>query len=82
MTTVSREEKLILQMKNIEAIVSNPSLTSEQKVYQVTSVMSYLNALVNSMIEKDREAAGDSYLINLINSTFVEFNQKEGDEWA
>lgn len=79
MTTVSREEKLIAQMKNIEAIVANKELSAEQKVYEVTSVMSYLNALVNHIMEPYREEAGDSYLVNLANSTFVEFNQKEDD---
>ena len=77
MTVVSREEKLIAQMKNVEAIVSNKELSAEDKVYQVTQVMSYLNALVNNIIEPYREEAGNSTLVELANSTFVEFNQKD-----
>lgn len=81
MTVVSREEKLILQMKNIEAIVTNNELPAEQKVYQVTSVMSYLNELVNSIIEPYRQEAGESFIVNLANDNFVEFVQKEDDSF-
>jgi hypothetical protein len=78
MNFVTREEKLILQMKNIEAIVSNDDLSAENKVYQVTMVMSYLNELVNNIIEPLREEAGNTELIKLANDTFVEF--KEGKQ--
>lgn len=73
MKIVSREEKLILQMKNIEKVVSNETLSAEQKVYHVTVQMSYLNALVNSIIEPFREEAGNSDLIQLANDTFEAF---------
>jgi hypothetical protein len=85
MQTVSREEKLILQMKNIEAMVSDPNLSAEQRVFMVTQQMSYLNQLVNALIEPFREETGDSELVKLANSTFQHFiDPKEGvygDSW-
>lgn len=73
MMMATREEKLIMQMKNIEAIVSNNETTAEQKVFLVTQQMSYLNGLVNAIIEPYRQEAGDSMLVNMVNDTFLEF---------
>ena len=79
MQTVSREEKLIQQMKNIEVMLTDPKLTAEQRVFMVTQQMSYLNELVNGFLQRFRNEAGDnSPLIELANSTFVEFIDKEG----
>jgi uncharacterized protein YpmS len=76
-TMVTREEKLILQMKNIEAMVTSKEMTAEQKVFAVTQQMSYLNELVNSIIAPFREEAGNSYLIQLANDTFVNFIEEK-----
>lgn len=73
MEMVTREEKLILQMKNIEAIITDESLSAETKVYSVIQVMSYLNMLVKGLIQPLREEAGDTDLIKMIESTFTEF---------
>lgn len=76
MAIVTRKEKLIMQMENIEAMVTDPKSSAEQKVFMVTQQMSYLNELVNSIIEPFREEAGKSSLIELAESTFVEFVEK------
>lgn len=74
---VSREEKLILQMKNIEAIYTNNELSAENKVYQITSVMSYLNEIVNSLIEPLREESKGSFIVQMANDNFIEFVEKD-----
>jgi len=76
MKNVTRKEKLVAQMENVEMILSNGELTSEQKVFMITQQMSYLNSLVNSMIEPLREEAGETELVKLANSTFNEFLEK------
>lgn len=77
MKTVTREQKLIMQMQNIEAMVTDPNSSAEQKVFMVTQQMSYLNELVNSIIQPFREEAGDSDLIKMVNTTFVHFIEPE-----
>ena len=72
MTIVSREEKLVAQMKNIEQMLSSGE-TAETKVYLVTQQMSYINELVNAFIEPLREEAGKSMLIEMVEDTFVHF---------
>lgn len=73
MKYVTREEKLILQMKNIEAILTNQDAPAAQKVNLITNQMSYLNELVNHLIEPLREEAGDDPLVQLANDIFVPF---------
>lgn len=75
MTMVTREEKLIAQMQNIEVMLTQEA-SAEQKVFMITQQMSYINELVNMYIEPLREEAGNSSLIQLANDTFVEFVQK------
>jgi hypothetical protein len=79
MQTVSREEKLILQMKNIEAIVTDKNASAEQKVFMVTQQMSYLNELIRGIIQPLKDEAGDSELIKMAEDTFVDFIK--GSEW-
>lgn len=73
MRVVSREEKLIAQMKNIEAIISDKNSSAEQKVYMVTIQMSYLNEIVNSFIQPFRDEAGNSELIQMADDSFAHF---------
>jgi hypothetical protein len=80
MATVSREEKLILQMKNIEAIVTSDKAAAE-KVFMVTQQMSFLNELVNNIIQPFRDEAGEHHLIEMANSTFVDFVPSDKDYW-
>ncbi len=74
--TVSREEKLIAQMKVIEAFLTDKELSPTMKLYGIINTMSYLNELLSNIIQPLREEAGENDLITALESIFVEFINK------
>ncbi|WP_099301939.1 hypothetical protein [Bacillus sp. Marseille-P3800] len=76
MKTVSREEKLIAQMKVIEAFLTDKELSPTMKLYGIINTMSYLNELLSNIIQPLREEAGENDLITALESIFVEFINK------
>ncbi|MCY7866062.1 hypothetical protein P8918_13780 [Bacillus spizizenii] len=77
---VTREEKLIAQMKNIESVLQSNSMSPEMKVYQITQNMSYLNALINNILRPLKEQVVDTQMIEMANETFTHFNTNLEDQ--
>lgn len=79
MNFATRKEMLVAQVLNIESIMSNDKLDADEKVYQITSVMSFLNELVSSIVEPIRKDVKDHTMIDIANDNFIEFLPKEED---